>query len=104
VARPVVVIEGGAESVTMTPPKLVARPTATQLAVLMHDTPNKEPTPVGAVCSVHPVPPDVVLRMVPAPTAVHMVELRQDTPESGVAPAGVPSSVHVEPPFVVAMT
>jgi len=87
--------------VTIIPPKFVAVPTAMQLAVVMHETPNNERVPEGADFPVHPVPPDVVSKMVAPATAVQVLELMQETPESGIAAAGVPRSVHVDPPLTV---
>jgi len=39
---------GGAERVSMEPPKLVPAPTASQFAGLAQETPSREPIPVGA--------------------------------------------------------
>ena len=38
---------GGADRVSMVPPKFVAAPTASQFAGLAQETPTSEPTPLG---------------------------------------------------------
>jgi hypothetical protein len=97
----VVVIVGGADSVVISPPKLVAAPAATQLAVPAHETPRKEPTPDGTGSLLHKKPLVVVSRIAVRPTAVQSVVLKHDTEERVLGPAGVPRSLHCAPPSVV---
>ena len=99
--RPVVAILGGADRVAMVPPKFEATPAATQLAVVTHDTPERDPTPDGGAMEVQDAPPLVVLMMLVPPTAVHVDALMQLTEVKVVEPAGVPRSFHCEPPLLV---
>ena len=96
--RLVVVTLGGADRVSMVPPKLEPLPTAMQLTELAQATPAREPTPAGAAALLQPVPPSVVVRMVVPPTAVQVDELMQLREAKFVDPAGVPRSFHVVPP------
>jgi hypothetical protein len=97
----VVVMVGGADSVAIRPPKLVAAPVAMQLALLAQETPNREPTLDGAGSLPQKRPLLVVSRMVFWPTAVQSVEFRHDTADSAGVPAGVPSELQIAPPSVV---
>ena len=97
----VVVIVGGAESVAISPPKLVAVPEATQLAPLTQETPKREPTLEGAGALPQRSPPLVVSRIVLWPTAVQSIVLKQDTADSVGVPFGVPSEFQTAPPSVV---
>lgn len=99
----VVVMVGGAESVAIIPPKLVAVPVATQLALPAHEAPSSEPTPAGAAAPLQEEPLSVVSRMDEPPTAVQLVELKQETADRVVGPAGVPRSVQFVPPSEVPM-
>ena len=81
--RPVVEILGGADRVAMVPPKFEATPAATQLAVVTHDTPERDPTPDGGAMEVQDAPPLVVLMMLVPPTAVHVDALMQLTESQG---------------------
>jgi hypothetical protein len=99
--RLVVEILGGADRVVMVPPKFEATPAATQLAVVTHDTPERDPTPDGGAMVVQEAPPLVVLTMFVPPTAVHVDALMQLTEVKVVEPAGVPRSFHCEPPLSV---
>jgi hypothetical protein len=94
---------GGADSVAMVPPKSSFVPTASQLAVLAHDTATRDDTPRGAAWLDHVAPPVVDVAMLDPPTAVHTVTLTQLTP-AAAPPVGVPRSLQWAPPFVVAMT
>jgi hypothetical protein len=101
--RLVVVTLGGADRVSMVPPKLEPLPTAMQLTELAQDTPTREPTPAGAASVLQPDPPSVVVKMVVPATAVHVDELMQ-LREASVDAAGVPRSFHVVPPSEVLIT
>jgi len=103
-ARLLVVTVGGAERVSMEPPKLVPAPTASQFAGPAQETPTREPIPVGTAWLVQLVAPSAVSRMLAAPTAVQLVALMQLTEERAVAPVGLPLSSHCTPPSVVEMT
>ena len=102
--RAVVVTLGGADRVSMVPPKFEAAPVATQLAEVTHETPERDPTPSGAARSVQETPPSDVLRMLAPPTAVQLDELMQLTEVKTVDPAGTPRSFHCDPPFEVPIT
>jgi hypothetical protein len=100
-ARLVVVTSGGADRVSIVPPKLSPAPTATQLTGPEHDTASSEPTPEGAGVRLQVEPASVVVTMLVAPTAVHDVVLIQLMPELAVVPAGAPRSDQWAPPSVV---
>jgi hypothetical protein len=102
--RLVVVTDGGADRVSMVPPKSVPTPTATQFAGPTQDTPRSEATPEGTTWSVQFAPPSAVTRMFVPPTAVQLLALTQLTDVRGVPPAGLPRSLHCAPPLVVPMT
>lgn len=95
---------GGADRVSMVPPKFEAAPVATQLAEVTHETLESDPTPNGAATSVQKTPPSDVLRMLDPPTAVQLDELIQLTEVKTVEPAGAPRSFHFDPPFEVPIT
>ncbi len=73
VGNAVVVTVGGADSVSIVPPKLEPEPTASQLAGLAHDTPWREATPAGVAWLVQLAPASTVTRIAAAPTAVQVV-------------------------------
>ena len=98
-----VVTVGGAESVSIVPPKFEPEPTASQFAGLAHDTSMRAATPAGTVCPTQLAPPSAVTEIAPDPTTVQAVALMQLTPVSMV-PAGLPRSFHCEPASVVATT
>ena len=77
--RLVVVTLGGADSVSMVPPKPEPLPTAMQLTELAQATPARAPTPAGAASLLQALPPSVVVKMVAPATAVHVVVSMQLT-------------------------
>ena len=101
--RLAVVTSGGAERVSIDPPKLSPAPTASQLTGLVQETPFSEPTPGGAGVRLQLAPAFEVETMLVAPTAVQEAVEMQLMPERVVAP-GAPRSDQVAPPFVVLMT
>src|SRR3974390_400872 len=87
-----VLTSGGADRLSIAPPKVSLTPTASQLTGLEHEMPNSEPTPAGAGLEVQFDPPSVVVTMLVPPTAVQALTFMQLMPDSDVAPAGVPRS------------
>jgi len=102
--RLAVVTVGGADRVSIVPPKFAPEPTTSQFAGPAQNTPDSDPTPEGATWLVQFTPPSAVTRMLFPPTAVQLLELMQLTEDSGVVPTGLPRSFHCAPPSVVAIT